>query len=82
MLVNIKYFASIREGIGKASEARETASLTLGALRDELIAAGPAYDCLSRSRVLRMAFNHVMSDESTVLVPGCEVAFFPPVTGG
>ena len=82
MLVNIKYFASIREGIGKASEARETTSLTLAALRDELIAAAPAYDCLSRGRVLRMAFNHVMSDESTVLVPGCEVAFFPPVTGG
>jgi molybdopterin synthase sulfur carrier subunit len=29
-----------------------------------------------------MALNQVMSDESAVLVEGCEVAFFPPVTGG
>jgi molybdopterin synthase sulfur carrier subunit len=29
-----------------------------------------------------MALNQVMSDESTDLVDGAEVAFFPPVTGG
>ncbi|MES2189749.1 MAG: MoaD/ThiS family protein, partial [Pseudomonadota bacterium] len=29
-----------------------------------------------------MALDQVMSDESASLVDGCEVAFFPPVTGG
>jgi len=29
-----------------------------------------------------MALNQVMSDESAALTDGCEVAFFPPVTGG
>jgi molybdopterin synthase sulfur carrier subunit len=29
-----------------------------------------------------MALNQVMSDESAALLEGCEVAFFPPVTGG
>lgn len=82
MLVNIKYFASVREAIGQAGEARETSSLSLAALRDELVAAGPAYACLSRDRVIRMALNHVMSDEALLLTSGCEVAFFPPVTGG
>ena len=82
MLVNIKYFASVREAIGRADESRETSSLSLAALRDELIAVGPHYECLGRNRVVRMALNHVMSDESSSLSPGCEVAFFPPVTGG
>lgn len=82
MLVTIKYFASVREAIGMAGEARETSSLSLAALRDELTAAGPVYACLGRDRVIRMALNHVMSDEASVLSPGCEVAFFPPVTGG
>jgi molybdopterin synthase sulfur carrier subunit len=29
-----------------------------------------------------MALDQVMSDESVALSEGCEVAFFPPVTGG
>jgi len=82
MLVNIKYFASVRGAVGQAGEARETSSADLAALRDELVAHGPAYACLGRDRVIRMALNHVMSDEASSLAPGCEVAFFPPVTGG
>ncbi|NQW94235.1 MAG: MoaD/ThiS family protein [Polaromonas sp.] len=82
MRVTIKYFASIREAIGHASEQRETAATALAGLRDELLAAGPAYACLGRGRAVRMALGQVMSDESTLLSPGCEVAFFPPVTGG
>ena len=82
MQVHIKYFASIREAIGQATEQRETAASTLGGLRDELLAAGPAYACLARGKAVRMALGQVMSDESTALVVGCEVAFFPPVTGG
>ncbi|MGB4118507.1 MAG: MoaD/ThiS family protein [Polaromonas sp.] len=82
MQVTIKYFASIREAIGQASEQRETAATTLAGLRDELLAAGSAYACLGRGRAVRMALNQVMSDEAALLSPGCEVAFFPPVTGG
>ena len=82
MQVTIKYFASIREAIGQASDQRETTATTLAGLRDELIAIGPVYVCLSRGRAVRMALGQVMSDESALLSPGCEVAFFPPVTGG
>ena len=82
MLVTIKYFASIREAIGCASEQRVTAATSLADLRDELLAADPAYVCLSRGRAVRMALGQMMSDESALLTPGCEVAFFPPVTGG
>ena len=82
MQVTIKYFASIRESIGQASEQRETAATTLAGLRDELLASSAVYACLSRGRAVRMALGQVMSDESALLSPGCEIAFFPPVTGG
>ena len=82
MQLTIKYFASIREAIGQASERRETSATSLTGLRDELLASGPAYACLGRGRAVRIALNQVMSDESELLSPGCEVAFFPPVTGG
>ncbi len=83
MKVTVKYFASIREAIGRGSELRETSAGTLAALRDELLAASPAHaDSLARGKSVRMALNQVMSDESAVLSEGCEVAFFPPVTGG
>ncbi|MHB1200343.1 MAG: MoaD/ThiS family protein [Polaromonas sp.] len=83
MKVTIKYFASIREAIGQGSERRETLAATLSDLRDELLAASPAHGVsLARGKSVRMALNQVMSDESAALTEGCEVAFFPPVTGG
>ena len=54
----------------------------LSQYRDELLAASDVYDCLSRGRAVRMALGQVMSAENAALSPGCEVAFFPPVTGG
>jgi sulfur-carrier protein len=86
MKVTVKYFASIRESIGQGSEVLQTSVTTLGQLRDELVARGGAYaeslDAAFNGRTLRMALNQDMSDDAAVLVEGCEVAFFPPVTGG
>ncbi len=83
MKLTVKYFASIREAIGQGSESRETTADTVGALRDELLAASPAHaQALARGRSIRAAVNQVMSAESALLTDGCEVAFFPPVTGG
>lgn len=83
MKINVKYFASIREGLGTAGEQVDTQAATLGALRDELIARGGAHaETLARGRAMRVALNQVMSAEDAALTDGCEVAFFPPVTGG
>ena len=80
--VNIKYFASLREALGPG-ERRQTQALTVGQLRDELIALGAPYaQALDRQRPVRAALNQVMSDEDQPLSEGCELAFFPPVTGG
>jgi molybdopterin synthase sulfur carrier subunit len=83
MKVQIKYFASIREAIGRGSEEWETGAATLTQLRAELLARGGAYaEALAPGRALRMALNQVMADETAALAEGSEVAFFPPVTGG
>lgn len=83
MKITVKYFASIREAIGQGSESLDTAASTLAALREELIARGPVYaESLARGKAVRMALDQVMRDEAALLSDGCEVAFFPPVTGG
>jgi molybdopterin synthase sulfur carrier subunit len=83
MNVTLKYFASIREAMGQGSENIATQATTLKVLRDELIARGGAYaDVLAHGRAVRMALNQDLCEESAVLTEGCEVAFFPPVTGG
>ena len=83
MKVRVRYFASIREAVGQGSEAVETGAPTVGALRDELIArGGPHAEALARGKAVRVALDQVMSEETQPLREGCEVAFFPPVTGG
>jgi len=83
MKVQVRYFASIREAIGQGTEPVQTQAATVGALRDELIARGGAHaDSLARGRAVRAALNQTMCDDTAALADGCEVAFFPPVTGG
>jgi molybdopterin synthase sulfur carrier subunit len=83
MKLTVRYFASIREALGQGSETVETAAPDLAALRDELIARGGSYgQALARGKAVRVALDQVMSDENAGLHDGCEVAFFPPVTGG
>jgi sulfur-carrier protein len=83
MDITLKFFASIRETMASSGHAYKTQAQTLGQLRDELIAGGgPAAQALGRDRVLRMALNQTLCEEGAALMPGAEVAFFPPVTGG
>lgn len=83
MRIQVRYFASIRETVGQGSETLETRAATLGALRDELLARGGCWaEALARGKAVRMALDQAMSEEAAPLREGCEVAFFPPVTGG
>ncbi len=81
--LTVRYFASIREAVGQASETVDTPAKTLGELREALIARGAPYaDALAKGRAVRMALNQTVCDDSATLSEGAEVAFFPPVTGG
>ena len=84
-LTTIRYFASVREAVGCSSEqvALPAELRTLGQVRDWLAARDARHAAaLQPSRALRMACDHVMAGPDEELVPGREIAFFPPVTGG
>jgi molybdopterin synthase sulfur carrier subunit len=85
MNINLRFFASVREAVGRSSESvvLPAGVATVGAVRDLLIARGGAWaEALGHERALRMAFDQVMCDADTPVREGGEVAFFPPVTGG
>lgn len=83
MKVQVRYFASLREALGAQQSLAMPAGSTVGALRDALAASSPRHaEVLARGRAVRCALSQQMCDESTALVDGAEVAFFPPVTGG
>jgi sulfur-carrier protein len=83
MKITVRYFAAVREAMGCSSESLATDASTLAALRDELVARGGAgAHALAPGRAVRMALDQVMAEDSALLRDGCEVAFFPPVTGG
>ena len=85
MKIELKYFASVRESLGLAQERVELPESvsTVGDVRAWLRARGGAWaETLAEGRALRMACNQVMTDAGARVTEGCEVAFFPPVTGG
>ena len=83
MNIQLRYFASIREDLGLASEAIETQAANAGSLLAELRARGGAYaQALAEGRPVRVAVNQVMARADTPLAEGVEVGLFPPVTGG
>ena len=83
MQIELRFFASIREALGLSSLSWQTEAVTVGALRDELIARGGAWaEVLARGRAVRAALDQAMVGDDAALRDGAEVAFFPPVTGG
>lgn len=85
MNVQLRFFASVREALGTSQEtvALPPDVLTVGDVRSWLRSRGGAWaEVLADGRALRMAYNQQMTDAGTCLTDGCEVAFFPPVTGG
>ncbi|WP_149135771.1 molybdopterin converting factor subunit 1 [Cupriavidus campinensis] len=85
MQIELRYFASVREQVGQGAERAEVpASVhTVGDLRGWLRERGGHWaEALAEGRALRMAVDHAVARADTPLADGCEVAFFPPVTGG
>ena len=77
MKIYVKYFASVRDIMGKDSEdLKIETSLSANELWKSLTA-----DKKTPARVL-VAVNHEYVDKNFKLKDGDEIAFFPPVTGG
>jgi molybdopterin synthase sulfur carrier subunit len=85
MKIQLRFFASLREGLGLSGESITTPVevKTIADLRSHLAQRGnPWAEVLASTKIIRCALNQEMVSDSTLLVEGAEVAFFPPVTGG
>lgn len=85
MNVQLRFFASVREALGTSQENVSLPAdvLTVGDVRAYLRNRGGAWaEVLAEGRALRMAYNQQMTNAGTRITEDCEVAFFPPVTGG
>ncbi len=83
MKIQLRYFASLREALGSGETLDVPDGLTVGEIRDRLIAQGePHATALARGRALRAALNQTLCQDTTKVEEGAELAFFPPVTGG
>ena len=85
MKIQLRFFASVREALNLTQETVELPETvqTVGDVRAYLRARGGVWeDVLGEGRALRMAYNQVMTTADAPLTADCEVAFFPPVTGG
>jgi len=83
--LTILYFAWLRERVGTSAEelALPPGIRTAADLMDHLAARGPAHAAaFANRRAVRCAVNQEFAPVTTLLHPGDEVAFFPPVTGG
>jgi molybdopterin synthase sulfur carrier subunit len=82
-MINILYFASFREMLGKADEQIKLEHNTVDELLADLAERGENWAMALRdNHNLQIAVNHDVAHRDTELKAGDEVAFFPPVTGG
>ena len=79
MRVQLRYFASIRETVGRRDEEIEAPDgATVATVWSQLVSRYPAL----AGQCFRPAVNQEYVNEQTVLHEGDEVVFVPPVSGG
>ncbi len=82
-MIDVLYFAWVRERIGLPREQLETSAPTVRALIAELVAREDRYAAAFADLTsLRVALDQTLSDFDAPLTGVREVAFFPPMTGG
>ena len=83
--MKVKYFAWVRERVGKAEETIEPPANVRTV--DDLIAwlSGRGEDyayAFETPKVIRAAIDHAHVKPDAVITGAREIAFFPPMTGG
>lgn len=85
MLIQVKFFAGLRETLGQSADLLHlpgdtgNAGDVLAALR---LRGGAWVEALADERGFRVAVDQCMATTASPVRHGSEVAFFPPVTGG
>jgi molybdopterin converting factor subunit 1 len=83
--LTVLYFAWLRERVGVSEETLSPPEsvATVADLVDYLSGLDKRHAAAFKDRkTVRCAVNQEFADPATILRPGDEVAFFPPVTGG
>ncbi|RWR51396.1 molybdopterin converting factor subunit 1 [Sinirhodobacter ferrireducens] len=82
-MIDVVYFAWVRERIGLPRERVETRAATVADLVAELSAREERYAAaFADISALRVALDQELSEFDAPLAGVREVAFFPPMTGG
>ncbi len=82
-MIDVLYFAWVRERIGRPKDQVETQAATVADLVAELTAREERYAmAFSDLKALRVAVDQELADFDAPLEGVREVAFFPPMTGG
>jgi sulfur-carrier protein len=82
-MIDVLYFAWVRERIGLPREQVETKAATVADLVAELCAREDRYAlAFSDLTALRVAVDQTLTTFDAPLHGAREVAFFPPMTGG
>jgi len=85
LTIKLKYFAWVRERIGRGEESLTPPDTvtTIAELVAWLKTQGAEYEAaFAEADTIRAAINMTHVDTTAAIGPGIEVAFFPPVTGG
>ena len=83
--MKVKYFAWVRERVGKAEEIIEPPATvrTVEELITWLSARSEAYAyAFEKPKVIRTAIDHAHVKADAAISGAREIAFFPPMTGG
>ena len=83
--MRLRYFAWVRERIGKGEEDLELPPeiATVGELMQWLASRGEEYaHAFSDPRAIRAALDRMHVRPEARIAPAEEIAFFPPMTGG
>ncbi|QMU58045.1 MAG: molybdopterin converting factor subunit 1 [Boseongicola sp.] len=82
-MIDVLYFAWLRERIGEPKEQIETQAATVADLVEELKARSDAHAlAFSDMASVRVAVDQELTEMSASIANAREVAFFPPMTGG
>jgi sulfur-carrier protein len=83
--VRVKYFAWVRERVGKSEETLEPPAdvRTVDDLIGWLAQRGESYaHAFETPKVIRAAIDHAHVRPDAIIAGAREIAFFPPMTGG
>jgi len=82
-MIEVVYFAWVRERIGLPREQVQTQAATVADLVAQLVAREERYAAaFADLSALRVAVDQQLTDFDAPLAGAREVAFFPPMTGG